>query len=104
MLAAVMPAELIVTAEAAEDLADTRVWYDRRRRGLGEEFLQAANAAVQTVLLHPEMYQVVRRQSRRAPIRRFPYAIFYEYEADTVTVYAVLHASRGPVVLRQRLP
>ena len=50
------------------------------------------------------MYQTVHRQYRRAPVRRFPYVVFYEHEAGTVTVYAVLHASRGPDVLRQRLP
>ena len=99
-----MPAELVVTAEAAQDLLDARTWDDRQRRGLGEEFLLAASAAVLAVLLHPEMYQTARRQYRRAPIHRFPYAIFYEYEAGMVTVYAVLHTSRDPAVLRDRLP
>src|SRR6266545_671474 len=35
---------------------------------------------------------------------RFPYVIFYEYTAATVTVYGVLHTSRDPDKWRQRLP
>ena len=32
------------------------------------------------------------------------YAIFYEYGAGTVTVYAILHCSRDPETRRNRLP
>ena len=50
------------------------------------------------------MYQVVHVTYRRALTRRFPYAIFYEYADDTVTVYSVFHTSRDPEKWRQRLP
>jgi hypothetical protein len=38
----------------------------------------------------PEMYAAVHEQYRRGFVRRFPYAIFYEYTAGGVTVYGVL--------------
>jgi plasmid stabilization system protein ParE len=41
---------------------------------------------------------------RRALIRRFPYAIFFEHLETTVTFYAVFHTSRNPEKWRQRLP
>jgi len=71
-----MPARLIVTADAAQDLADTRKYYDEQLTGLGEDFLLAADATVRSVLDHPEMYQVIRRRYRRALLRRFPYAVY----------------------------
>jgi plasmid stabilization system protein ParE len=40
------------------------------------------------------MYAVIHEQYRRRFVRRFPYAIFYEYTAGRVTVYGVLHTSR----------
>jgi hypothetical protein len=37
-------------------------------------------------------------------IRRFPYAVFYEYAGLIVTVYAVFRTSRDPGKWRKRLP
>jgi plasmid stabilization system protein ParE len=51
----------------------------------------------------PEMYALVYETYRRALLRRFPYALFYEYADETVTVYAVFHTSRDPDKWRQRL-
>ena len=52
----------------------------------------------------PEIYPVVCETYRRALMRRFPYAIFFEYEETTVIVYAVFHTSRDPEKWRRRLP
>jgi hypothetical protein len=47
---------------------------------------------------------VVHEAYRRSLIRRFPYAVSYEYAEATVTIYAVFHTSRDPQKWRQRLP
>jgi plasmid stabilization system protein ParE len=52
----------------------------------------------------PEMHPLVYKGCRRALIRRFPYAVFYEYSEAAVTVYAVFHSSRDLNKWRQRLP
>ncbi len=49
------------------------------------------------------MYAIVHESYRRGLVRRFPYAVFYEHNGNTVTVYAVFHASRDPSKWRQRL-
>jgi plasmid stabilization system protein ParE len=41
---------------------------------------------------------------RRSLIRRFPYAVFYEYVELTVTIYSVFHTARDPDKWRHRLP
>ena len=51
----------------------------------------------------PEMHAKVHVEYRRALVRRFPYAVFYEYAEGTVTLYGVLHTSRDPNKWRQRL-
>jgi plasmid stabilization system protein ParE len=71
---------------------------------VGEEFLSCVDACVAAILRMPEMQVIVHKQYRRALLRRFPYAVFYEYEMRTVTIYAVLHGSRDPDKWRQRLP
>jgi toxin ParE1/3/4 len=99
-----MAVELIIAPEVEQDLAEAYAWYEARRTGLGEEFLSCVDAGIAAVCRMPEMYAAIHEQYRRRFVRRFPYAIFYEYTAGTVTVYGVLHTSRDPDKWRQRLP
>ena len=80
-----MPAKLVIAPEAELDIAEAYVWYERRRIGLGEEFLSSVDACMESIRRQPEMYPLVHENYRRSLIRRFPYAIFYEYAESTVT-------------------
>jgi plasmid stabilization system protein ParE len=98
-----MPAELILAPEAALDLAEAYSWYEECKTGLGEDFLACVEAAVESIRSAPARYAVVDGECRRALVRRFPYAIFFEGEQRKVTIYAVFHASRDPEKWRSRL-
>ena len=99
-----MPAELIVAPEATGDLDEAYGWYEAQRRGLGEEFLRCVDARVQSILRSPESCPVLRASYRRGLVRRFPYAVAYEYVDGTVTVYGVFHSASDPSKWRHRLP
>ena len=98
-----MAVRLVVAPEAEFDLAEAYVWYERRRAGLGEEFLSSADACMEGIRRQPLMYPVVQEAYRRALMRRFPYAVFFEYAETAVIVYAVFHTSRDPERWRERL-
>ena len=89
-----MPVELVIAPEAELDIAEACVWYEGRRVGLGDEFLSSVDAC---------NVPVIHDGYRRALIRRFPYAVFYEQSEATITIYAVFHTSRDPDKWRQRL-
>jgi len=99
-----MAVELILAPEAEIDLTEAYAWYENRRAGLGEEFLSSVDACLESIRRQPEMYRPVHETYRRALVRRFPFAIFYEYAEAAVTVYSVFHTSRDPEKWRQRLP
>ena len=67
-----MPVELVMAREAALDVAEAYLWYERRRAGLGEEFLSSVDACLESIRRWPEMYSVVHEGYRRSLIRRFP--------------------------------
>jgi len=98
-----MAAELILAPEAEQDLAEAYEWYENRRAGLGEEFLSCVDACLAAILRSPEMHSVVHERYRRGLVRRFPYAIFYEYSGGAVAVYCVAHTARDPRKWRKRL-
>jgi plasmid stabilization system protein ParE len=99
-----MAVELIISPEALQDLASAYDWYDSQRAGLGEEFLSCVDACIHAICRDPEIFEKVLADYRRALVRRFPYAVFYEYESRIVTVYCIFHTSRHPEKWRQRLP
>ena len=99
-----MPAEPIIAPEAQQDIGEAYSWYEQRRPGLGEEFLSCVDACIQQVCRAPELYAEVHEDYRRALVRRFPYAVFYEYAGGTVTVYGAFHTCRDPEKWHQRLP
>ncbi|MBY0524985.1 MAG: type II toxin-antitoxin system RelE/ParE family toxin [Gemmataceae bacterium] len=96
-----MAAELIIAPEAEQDIDEAYAWYEGQRAGLGEDFLSRVDASIQAICRTPEMHQVVHEDYRRGLVRRFPYAVFYQYANETV--YCVFHTSRDPQKWRQRL-
>ncbi|WHZ29966.1 MAG: hypothetical protein OJF51_004768 [Nitrospira sp.] len=98
-----MAARLIVAPEAEQDVAEAYAWYEGRRNGLGEDFLSCVDACIEAIRRTPEMYGAVHENYRRGLVRRFPYAIFYEFGEGLVTVYGILHTSRDPNKWRQRV-
>jgi len=44
---------------------------------------------------------VLRYEFRRAPIRRFPFEIFYELTVDSIAIYSVFHCSQDPQKVAQ---
>ena len=98
-----MAAELIFAPEAETDIGEAFGWYEKQRPGLGEEFLSCVDACIKKICRTPEIYAKVYKQYRRALVRRFPYAIFYEYTGETIVIYCVFHTSRDPRKWRDRL-
>lgn len=98
-----MAKRLVVLPEAEQDIAEAYDWYQERELGLEEEFLRCIEASIQFIEGNPEIYAFAHANYRRALVRQFPYAIFYEYFEDTITVYAVFHCSQNPKKWRSRL-
>lgn len=94
--------KLVLRPEAERDLAEAHVWYEKRVPGLGVEFLEAVERALETVQDNPLRYPVVHQSIRRALTRRFPYCIFFIYDRSVVSVLAVMHVARDPRKWRER--
>jgi plasmid stabilization system protein ParE len=98
-----MTVKLVIAPEAYQDLDEAYSWYEVHRSGLGEEFLGCVDAALQAICRMPELHPKVHEEYRRALVRRFPYAVFYEFAEGKVIVYSIFHASQNPDKWRNRL-
>jgi plasmid stabilization system protein ParE len=98
-----MTYRLTIRPEAEGELAEAFDWYEGRVPGLGEDFLEALNTVVDSILNNPLQYPVVYRSVRRALLRRFPYQVLFIVEVDAVGVIAVFHGARDPRRWQSRL-
>ena len=93
---------LVVRPAAAADIEEAFLWYEERRSGLGDEFLEAVQSALEKVAAHPTRYPAIHRDAHRVLLRRFPYGIFYRVYDDVTVVVACMHGRRDPSRWRTR--
>jgi len=78
-------------------------WYEAEEPGLGFEFLEELRGAYHRILDHPFGYQDLRSGIRRALTRRFPYAVYFSIEDETIIIVAVLSTTREPAEWQRRI-
>jgi len=91
-----MTSRLVVRAAGEADVLDAAQWYEQRSPGLGTEFLRAVDVTLAEIARMPERFPLVYHESRRALLRRFPYAVYFVVSPDLVSVVACMHAHRDP--------
>ena len=64
--------------EAEAELAEARFWYSLQREGLDAALMMRVDQTLSAITAHPHSYPIVYRSLRRAVVRQFPFAIFYE--------------------------
>jgi plasmid stabilization system protein ParE len=89
---------LRLTPEAELDVDEAHLWYHRQAPNRATDFLAAVKACLATIQRHPQAFMLVDRTMRRALVRRFPYAIFYEIWPRQIVVYGV---STEPGILKR---
>ena len=91
-----MTLPLRVRRRAELDLDEAYDWYELRAVGLGESFLQSAEACLARIQRHSEAYALAHGRVRRARLHRFPYSVFYVIRENSIDVLAVYHGRRRP--------
>ncbi len=88
---------------AALDIGEAREWYEDIQVGSGVRFQRSIEALERLIAEHPDAFPTVHGSVRRALLRRFPYALYYQQlDAETVEVIACLHTRRRPDAWRRR--
>ena len=87
--------------EASAELEDAAVWYDSQRPGLGLEFIQAVDAALESIAQWPQIGRRVTGvpddvAARKIPVHRFPYHVAYLEWEGVIRILAFAHDSREP--------
>lgn len=88
--------------EVRDEIDAAYDWYERKRPGLGDDFLALCRDLLGRIKENPLMYGEVFRDVRAAPMRRFPYVVYYRAEEKRTVVIALQHGHRNPARWRAR--
>jgi toxin ParE1/3/4 len=89
--------KLSYTKRAKIDVDIAMGWYESQRSGLGFEFLECIEGAINRILENPKLYSLKHKRLRSAVIRRFPFSVFYTIEKSEVVVHAVFDNRQDPI-------
>ena len=82
--------------QAGAEVLEARRWYEERQPGLGARFAAAVEDAVERLTAKPFAFPCVHGETRRAILRRFPYAVYFRVLDDNIVVLSVIHGRRDP--------
>jgi plasmid stabilization system protein ParE len=94
--------KIVILPLARDDLEDGFHFYENQEAGLGNYFLESLFPDIDSL----QMYAGIHRKvfgNQRSLSKRFPFAIYYEVEAQTIFIKAILDCRRDPEFHRQRL-
>ncbi len=82
--------------EARTELNQAVDYYENCQSGLGSEFLNEVEAAIERILQFPEAWSNLSHRTRRCLTNRFPYGLIYQTQEYHIRIIAVAHSHRHP--------
>ena|ERR1019366_1491499 len=94
--------KIVNLTSAQEDLEQGFAFYEQQEPGIGNYFLESLFSDIDGLRLYAGIHRNIFGFYRLLS-KRFPYAIYYSVENDTVFVWAVLDCRQDPERIRERL-
>lgn len=95
---------VVFHSQAEAELEQAAVYYEGQRPGLGREFRQEFEAALDRLLANPQWHAIEINDVRGCPLRRFPYTIYFADLNNRIWLIAVAHQHRRPRYWAERRP
>ncbi len=92
-----------VLDSAQQDLVAGYAFYASQAHGLGHYFLDSLFSDIDSLRLFAGVHALQFGCYHRLLSKRFPFAIYYRIEGDSVRVYAVLDCRRNPHWIADRM-
>jgi len=92
-----------ILKSAAADLIDGYWFYEKQAKGLGSYFLDTLFSDIDSLKIYAGIHSIHFEKYYRLLSKRFPFAVYYRIESNTVLVYAALDCRRSPAWLREKL-
>lgn len=93
---------IVILEEAAQDMLDGQAFYEMQTQGVGNYFWDSIVADIESLYIYAGVHEQ-HHETFRLLSRRFPYAIYYQLNNNSVRIIAVLPVRRDPQWIFNRL-
>jgi toxin ParE1/3/4 len=99
-----MTNHVFLSQSALEDMQNALDWYAEQSEGLEQRFHKAVTERLKFIAKYPEASPVRAVKYRGVQLKKFPYALYYDYdEANSIVqVTAILHDKMDKSILKRR--
>jgi plasmid stabilization system protein ParE len=91
-----------LTPAARSDISSAARWYEYKRDGLGDEFLDRVDEALAAIERNSQGYALAFEGLRRCNLKQFPYSLWFELREDNSLVVACLAGKRDMRLVKER--
>jgi plasmid stabilization system protein ParE len=95
--------EIIWKQGAENDLLQIFAELEEYREGAGVRFVGKLDFTLSNLRTHPEMAPMFEEPVRRLVVGATGFGLFYSVEARGIIVHALIHLSRDPETIRERI-
>jgi plasmid stabilization system protein ParE len=88
---------------AEEEMTEAALFYESRSGGLGSDFLDDVQQAVDRLSDYPHSGEPIDSGLKRTLLHRFPFSLIYAVEQTGIVIVAVAHHGRAPGYWRSRV-
>jgi len=88
---------------AEEEMTEAALFYETRSGGLGNDFLDDVQQAVDRLSDYPHSGEQIDFGLKRTLLHRFPFSLIYAVEQTGIVIVAVAHYGRVPGYWRSRV-
>ena len=89
-------------AVAEDELFEAVEYYNEQQDGLGFDFADEVERAVEQIVQFPDAWGRLSKRSRRYLINRFPYGVVYQKRSDCILIVAIMHLHKEPTYWQDR--
>jgi len=95
--------QIKILSSASQDLVDGYHFYEQQAEGIGSYFLDSLYSDIDSLVITVGVHQKYFEKYYRLLSKRFPFAIYYKINNNTILVYAVLDCRKKPAWIRKKL-
>jgi plasmid stabilization system protein ParE len=95
--------EIVWKQGAENDLFHIFADLEDRSKGSGERFVEKLDFTLENLRIHPEMAPLFEEPMRRLVIGSTGYGLFYTAEARGIIIHALIHLSKNPEAIREKI-
>lgn len=95
---------LVIDDEAEADVLRAAIYYEDRRKGLGQRFVEYFMRGTESIEKFPASYAARHHDYRFFHLDEFPFSIVYSFDDREIYILAVKDDRRDPDEWKKRIP